>query len=108
MDATAAAQTLAKRLQEDEAFRNELLGNPIAAMEGLGMDRDLAWEMLASASVAGGAGADVAADAPARGYLGVDCSGWLTKAGCQCTGFKSVCAARTIYFSMECTTHKCG
>lgn len=103
MDPQSAADALAKRLQEDAEFKERVLDNPVAALGTLGIDRDLAWEMIGQAYRPPG---------QRRLGEGVDtedlCGGWLTKAGCQCTGFEAACSARSAVLVTRCTTRKCG
>jgi hypothetical protein len=98
LDPQTAAETLAKRMSEDEQFRESVLENPIAALESLGIDRDLAWEMIGQAY----------RPSP-QSILPQDwCGGWLTSKGCQCTGFEMGCSARSKAFVAKCTTQNCG
>jgi hypothetical protein len=99
MDANEAATTLAQRVQEDPAFRERVMDNPIAVMGELGIERDLAWELLSHSM-------NEPADEEVVGHGW--CGSWLTRAGCQCTGFKAGCAVRSAAFYTQCTTRRCG
>jgi len=104
LDASTAADALVSRLKDDPQFKEAILEDPIGAMSALGIQRDLAWDLLSFAH----SGAKVDQAEASERQVGPLCSGWLTKAGCQCTGFEMVCAARTAYMKAACTTKECG
>jgi len=98
-DPASMATALAERVREDEQFKQSIMENPIAAMQSLGIERDMAWELLSYATSSSAEDAEVA---------GHGCSGWLTRAGCQCTGFLVGCASRSRVKGAGCTTRVCG
>jgi len=100
MNPSEAATMLVQRVQEDPGFKERVLDNPIGVMGELGIDRDLAWELVTQAFAGQGQEAEV---------QGHDwCTGWLTARTCQCTGFLVGCARRSAIRGAGCTTQKCG